>query len=129
MPQSQQHGIWAMSETYTTAHGHTGSLTHWGRSEIKPTTSWFLVGFISTVTQWELPLYLLVGGILFEWLVQLWNLLAPLHACELSCEFSTGALLLKMVKFKSIVLFFFFYLAHTYTLIPFPSFSALFEII
>ena len=28
---SQQHQIWAASATYTTAHGITGSLTHWAR--------------------------------------------------------------------------------------------------
>jgi len=40
-------GIRAMSATYTTAHGNTGSLTRWSRPGIKPTTSWFLVGFIN----------------------------------------------------------------------------------
>ena len=46
-PEPQQRGIWAQSVTYTTAHGTTGSLTHWARPEIKPAISWFLVGFIS----------------------------------------------------------------------------------
>ena len=32
---------------YATAHGDAGSLTHWARPVIKPTTSWFLVGFVS----------------------------------------------------------------------------------
>ena len=31
MPKPQQHGIWALSVTYTTAHGNAGSLTHWAR--------------------------------------------------------------------------------------------------
>ena len=37
-----------------TAHGSARSLTHWARSGIKPTTSWFLVTFVSTAPQWEL---------------------------------------------------------------------------
>ena len=36
------------------AHGNNGSLTHWGRAGIKPTSSWILVGFISAKPQWEL---------------------------------------------------------------------------
>ena len=32
---------------YTTAHGNARSLTHGARSGIEPTTSWFLVGFVS----------------------------------------------------------------------------------
>ena len=46
-PQSEQCHIWAASVTYTSAHGNTGSLTHWVRLGIEPTTSWFLVGFVS----------------------------------------------------------------------------------
>ena len=45
-PQSQQRQIQASSSTYTTAHGNTGSLTHWVRPGIEPATSWFLVRFI-----------------------------------------------------------------------------------
>ena len=48
-------GFWAMSATYTTAHGNPRSLTHWVRPGIKPATSWILVGFITTEPQWELP--------------------------------------------------------------------------
>ena len=50
----QHHQIRAMSATYTTAHGNTGSFTHWARPGIEPTTSWFLVGFVPAVPQWEL---------------------------------------------------------------------------
>ena len=39
--------IRAASASYTTAHGNDRSLTHWGETEIKPSTLWFLVGFIS----------------------------------------------------------------------------------
>ena len=46
----------SLSVTYTTAHGNTGSLTHWTRPGIKPTTSWFLVIFISAAPQQELQL-------------------------------------------------------------------------
>ena len=37
--------LWA----YTTAHGNAGSLIHWAKPGIKPTISWMLVRFISTV--------------------------------------------------------------------------------
>ena len=43
-----------MSATYTTVYGNPRSLTHWARPWIKPATSWLLVGFVSTVPQWEL---------------------------------------------------------------------------
>ena len=39
MPQPWRHWIWATSVTYTAACGNTGSLTHWVRSGIKPTSS------------------------------------------------------------------------------------------
>ena len=55
MPQPQQRGIWTASATYTTTHGNAGSLTPWARPGIEPTTSWFLIGFISTTPQGELP--------------------------------------------------------------------------
>ena len=48
MPQPQQHGIWAKSETYTTARSNTGFLTHWARPGIEPASSWMLVRFIIT---------------------------------------------------------------------------------
>ena len=34
--------------TYITDHGNPGSLTHWARPEIKPATSWVLVGWAIT---------------------------------------------------------------------------------
>ena len=52
--QPQQCRIWATSVTYTFAHGNGGSLTNWVRSGIKPSTSRFLVRFVSSVPQWEL---------------------------------------------------------------------------
>ena len=42
--QPQQRGIQAMSATYTTAHGNTGSLTYWAGPGIKPTSFWILLG-------------------------------------------------------------------------------------
>lgn len=42
MPQPQEHGIWVVSVTYTTAHGNTGSLPHWARPGTEPTSSWIL---------------------------------------------------------------------------------------
>ena len=54
IPQPQQCRIRASSVTYTTAYGNAGSLTHWVKPGIEPTTSWFLVGFVSAPPQWEL---------------------------------------------------------------------------
>ena len=47
MPQPQQCGIWAMSVTYTTAHGSTASLVHWTRPGTEHTSSWILVRFVN----------------------------------------------------------------------------------
>ena len=44
--------IWAKPAAYTTAHGNTGSLTHWARPGIEP--AWFLVGFVSNAPRREL---------------------------------------------------------------------------
>ena len=41
------------SVTYTTAHGNARSLTPWARPVIKPSTSWFLVGFVSAAPRRE----------------------------------------------------------------------------
>ena len=38
--------------TYTTADGNAGSLTHWWRPGIEPTTSCFLVGF-GSIASWQ----------------------------------------------------------------------------
>ena len=46
--------IQASSVACTTAHGKAESLTHWARPWIQSTTSWFLVGFVSTAPLWEL---------------------------------------------------------------------------
>ena len=48
-------GIRPASATYTTAHSNAGSLTHWVRPGIEPTSSWILVGFATTKPQQELP--------------------------------------------------------------------------
>ena len=74
MPEPQQSQIWAASSTYTTAHSNVRSLTHWARPGIEPTTSWFLVRFISTVPPWELP-----GPTL---LMPLWGLLRNLTVLD-----------------------------------------------
>ena len=55
MTQLQQQQIQAASVTYTTAHSNTGSSNHWARPGIKPTSSWILVGCVSTVPLGELP--------------------------------------------------------------------------
>ena len=46
-PQPQQHGVWAATATYTTAHSNTGCLTHWVVPGIEPASSWILVGFVN----------------------------------------------------------------------------------
>ena len=43
-----------MSATYTTVHSNARSLTHWARPEIKPGSSWILVGFITTEPRQQL---------------------------------------------------------------------------
>ena len=45
-PQPQQCQIWVVSATHTTAHGNTGSLTHWARPRIEPASSWILVVYV-----------------------------------------------------------------------------------
>ena len=60
MPEPQQYQIRAMSSTYTIVHGNTGSLTHWTRPGIEPTTSRVLVRFISAAPQWEVPYHTLI---------------------------------------------------------------------
>ena len=55
MPQPQPRQIRTMSETYTMAHSNARSLTHWMRPGFEPTTSWFLVRFISAAPWQELP--------------------------------------------------------------------------
>ena len=57
----RQHRIQAESATYTTAGSNTRFLTHRVRPGIEPTTSWFLVGFMSTAPRWELLLFFLFG--------------------------------------------------------------------
>ena len=52
MPQPQQQGIWATSETYATAWGNARSLTHWVRWRIQPTSSQKLVRFL---IHWATP--------------------------------------------------------------------------
>ena len=52
---SEPHQIQAAYATYTTAHGNPGSLTHWERPGIEPTSSWLLVRFITAKPQQELP--------------------------------------------------------------------------
>ena len=44
----------AASHSHSHSHSNAGSLTHWARPGIKPATSWFLVGFISTAPWREL---------------------------------------------------------------------------
>ena len=56
-PQSQQHWIQASSVTYTTADGHTRSLTHWARPGVEHATPWFPVAFIHHRVMMGTPCY------------------------------------------------------------------------
>ena len=58
MPQPQQCRIWAVSVTYTTAHGNAESLTHWAKPGIEPLSSWILVGFLNCWATKGTPRYL-----------------------------------------------------------------------
>ena len=57
--QPQQCQTQATSLTYTTAHGNVRPLTHWARPGIELASPWILVGFVSSVPQTELPLFIL----------------------------------------------------------------------
>ena len=46
-PMPWQCRIRAMSAIYTTAHSNAGYIIHWWRPGIKPTSSWFLIGFVN----------------------------------------------------------------------------------
>ena len=58
--QPQQHRIWAVSATYSTAHGNARSLTHRARPGNEPATPWFLVGFVNHCTTTETPGVILI---------------------------------------------------------------------
>ena len=51
----QQYRIRAIPATRTTAHSNAGSLTHWVRPGIKPTSSWILVRFVICWATVETP--------------------------------------------------------------------------
>ena len=51
--------MWDPSHVCNLNHSNAESLTHWARPGIEPTTSWFLVGFVSTAPRWELPVQLI----------------------------------------------------------------------
>ena len=68
MPQPQKCAIKAMSATYIRDHGNAGSLTHWVRPGIEPTSSWILVRLIYTEPWWELLFLSLWNFLLFVYL-------------------------------------------------------------
>ena len=53
-------GSQATAATLHKAHGNARSLTHWVRPGLEPATSWFLVGFVSAASHWQL----LMNGLL-----------------------------------------------------------------
>ena len=53
---SQARGlIKATAASLLHSHSNISSLTYWARPGFKPTTSWFLLRFVSAVPRWELP--------------------------------------------------------------------------
>ena len=51
--------------SYTAAHGNAGSLTHWVRPGIEPSSSWILFRFVSAEPRWEL-LHFLSASVLLQ---------------------------------------------------------------
>ena len=77
-PQPQQHQIWAASETYTTAHGNTRSLTHRARLGIEPSFSWVLCRVLNPLNNngnsWTaFRLWLISSWYMFKVALKLWN--------------------------------------------------------
>ena len=76
--------------TYTTAYHNTGSLTHRVRPGIKHTSSWILVGFITSEPQWNsrLIIFDMIGlfpadrGLIFRWPYPNVSLKNPFHNWE-----------------------------------------------
>ena len=89
MAQLQQHKIQASSSTYTIAHRNAGSLTHRAKPGIEPTTSWFLVGFVSTAPQRELLPHLFFTSLKRD-SSQCSLPLSPRLTCALHLEVSTA---------------------------------------
>ena len=68
--------IRVVSVTYTMAHSNTGSLTRWVRPGTEPSFSWFLVGFVATEAQQELPYSTLkVPGNCVKPRINIWKML------------------------------------------------------
>ena len=68
---TRQLRIQVLSVTYSTSHCNARSLTHWARPGIEPTSSWILVGFITTEPQQEL-LWCTVSLSLFRKVLSAW---------------------------------------------------------
>ena len=59
---SQARGrVGAVAASLSQSHSNARSLTHWARPGIEPTTSWFIVRFISAAPWRELQLFLILG--------------------------------------------------------------------
>ena len=67
--------IWAASATYTIGHSNAGSLTYWARPGIEPTTSWFLIGFVSIAPRWKILIIVFYFNLFFIKLWLLYNVL------------------------------------------------------
>ena len=99
-PQPQQRQIWASSVTYTTAHGNARSLTHWARPGTEPTTSWFLVGCVSTAPWQGLTSFSLIPS------SPVYREHLPLHLHRSLLNHSTYFLLYKKLLLYSCIIFF-----------------------
>ena len=90
MRQPQECHIQAASVTYTRVHGNTGSLSHWERPGIEPASSRILVGFISTVPQWELLTHIFMESLLCPGTQWTWNSVCALQQWNLFFPQSCG---------------------------------------
>ena len=122
MPEPQHLGIRASSATHTTAHGNAGSLTHWARPGIRPTSSWIPVG---TVNFWAM-----MGA---PQLVYFWNnenvlkltvvMVADISECIKSYLIGLHEWILWNVNYSSIKLLFFIYFILFYFIFCLFAFS------
>ena len=91
--QPQQCQIQAVSANYTATHGSARSLTHCARPGIEPTTSWILVGFMTTQPHVAfLNLYLMYPSwkpiSILPWVLCFWGLFKVLFHPKVTNIFS-----------------------------------------
>ena len=102
-PKLQQHGIQAVSVTYTTAHRNARFLTHWIRPGIELEPSGILVRFVNTKPRWELQgptlktalwhsglIHCIVSAAVRVWPPAWWNGLRILCCCSCGADSIPG---------------------------------------